>query len=106
LGGKVAVKGGTGCFTRGMILSPSLLSSTIEGLIRSDGRVEVVARARRVQGRCPPSGATSSAPHNRYDRRPADLPSIGRPKALHLRARRFNRHQEEVGDEHCQGRPG
>lgn len=75
-----------------MILSSSLPGCTIERVIRSDGRLVVFAHARRVHGRCPTCGTTSSAVHSRYERRPADLPSVGQPMTLRLRIRRFYCH--------------
>lgn len=44
---------------------------------------------RRVHGQCPTCDTTSSVVHSRYERRPADLPSIGQPRTLRLRVRRF-----------------
>lgn len=75
-----------------MILSSSLPGCAIERVIRSDGRLIVIAHAQRVRGRCPTCGTTSSAIHSRYERRPADLPSVGQPMTLHLRVRRFYCH--------------
>ncbi|MGE8131421.1 transposase family protein [Methylobacterium sp. NPDC080182] len=75
-----------------MILSSSLPGCTVERVIRSDGRLVVFAHARRVHGRCPTCGTTSSAVHSRYERRPADLPSVGQPMTLRLRIRRFYCH--------------
>ncbi|WP_456685701.1 ISL3 family transposase [Bradyrhizobium sp. P5_C11_2] len=65
-----------------MILSSSLPGCAIERVIRSDGRLVVFAHARRVHGRCPTCGTTSSAVHSRHERRSADLPSIGQTRRL------------------------
>lgn len=75
-----------------MILSSSLPGCVIERVIRSDGRLVIFAHARRVHGRCPTCGTTSSAVHSRYERRSADLPSVGQRMTLHLRVRRFYCH--------------
>jgi len=75
-----------------MILSSSLPGCTIECVIRNDVRLVVFAQARRVHGRCSTCGTTSSAVHSRYERCPADLPSVGQPMTLRLRIRRFYCH--------------
>jgi len=72
-----------------MILSSSLPGCTVERVIRRDGRPVVFAHAQRVHGRCPTCGTISSAVHSRYERRPADLPSVSQPMTLRLRVRRF-----------------
>ncbi|MGN8096554.1 hypothetical protein [Methylobacterium sp. 22177] len=64
-----------------MILSSSQPGCAIERVILNDGHLVVFAQARRVHGRCPTYGTTSSAIHRRYERRPADLPNIGQPNA-------------------------
>ncbi|WP_281407094.1 ISL3 family transposase [Methylobacterium sp. WL64] len=75
-----------------MILSSSLPGCAIERVIQSGGRLVVVAHARRVRGRCPTCGTTSTAVHSVYERHPADLPSVGQPMTLRLRVRRFYCH--------------
>jgi transposase len=72
-----------------MILPSSLPGCAIERVLRTNGRLVIVAHVRRVRGRCPTCGTSSSAVHSRYDRRPADLPSVGQPVTLRLRVRRF-----------------
>lgn len=78
-----------GCFTTGMILPASLPGCTIDRVIRSPHHLVVLAHVRRDHGRCPACGTSSSAVHSRYDRRPADLPSLGQAVTLRLRLRRF-----------------
>jgi DNA-directed RNA polymerase subunit N (RpoN/RPB10) len=75
-----------------MILSSSLLGCAIERVIRTNGSLVVIAHARRVDGRCLACGTSISAVHSRYDRRPADLPSLGQPVTLRMLIRRFYCH--------------
>ena len=49
----------------------------------------IAARGLRRGCCCPDCGRTSRAVHSRYDRHPADLPSLGRTVSIHLRVRRF-----------------
>jgi transposase len=72
-----------------MILCSSLPGCSIESVTRSADHLVILAHVRRAQARCPACGTPSSAVHSRYDRRPADLPSLGQPVTLRLRIRRF-----------------
>ena len=46
-------------------------------------------RATSDEARCPTCHTLSSAPHGKYTRRPADLPSLGRRVRLEIVVRRF-----------------
>ena len=49
----------------------------------------IAARGTRPGGRCPDCGRASRAVHSRYQRRPADLPSLGTRVRVGVQARRF-----------------
>jgi transposase len=51
--------------------------------------LHVAARGTRPGGRCPDCGQASRAVHSRYQRRPADLPSLGSRVRVGLVVRRF-----------------
>ena len=51
--------------------------------------LHVAVHGTRPGGRCPDCGRASRAVHSRYQRRPADLPSLGRAVRVGLRGRRF-----------------
>ena len=53
------------------------------------GGLSLSVERRRRGGRCPTCGRQSQAGHGRYRRRPADLPSLGRPVWLDLAVRRL-----------------
>jgi len=72
-----------------MIVSSSLPGCAIESVTRSADHLVILAPVRRAHARCPACGTPSSAVHSRYDRHPADLPSLGQPVTLRLRIRRF-----------------
>lgn len=59
--------------------------------ITPDGptHLRIAARSFRRARRCPDCGRTSRAVHSRYERRLADLPSLGHSVSVHLRVRRF-----------------
>ena len=59
--------------------------------ITPDGpaHLHIAARSFHRARRCPDCGRASRAVHSRYERRLADLPSLGRPVSVHLRVRRF-----------------
>ena len=68
-----------GCRVEGVMrLSPQTLLLSVQG--------------QRDHGRCPECGHTSRSVHSRYDRSPADLPSLGRVVRLSLHLRRFYCH--------------
>ncbi len=72
-----------------MILPSSLPGCAIDSVTRSADHLVVHAHVRRGHARCPACGTPSHAVHSHYDRRPADLPSLGQPVTLRLRIRRF-----------------
>lgn len=72
-----------------MIPAFPLPGCEIDRIARSSDRLVIHAHARRDGGRCPSCGTDSSAVHSRYDRCPADLPSMGRAVHLCLQVRRF-----------------
>jgi transposase len=51
--------------------------------------LHITARGLQRAGRCPDCGRTSRKVHSRYQRRLADLPSLGRSVSVHVRVRRF-----------------
>ena len=51
--------------------------------------LHVAARGTRPCGRCPDCGRASRAVHSRYERHPADLPSLGSRVRVGLGVRRF-----------------
>jgi transposase len=59
--------------------------------ITPDGptHLHIAARSFQRARRCPDCGRVSRAVHSRYERRLADLPSLGRSVSVHLRVRRF-----------------
>jgi len=52
-------------------------------------RLHIAAHGLTSGSRCPDCGRASRAAHNRYQRRPADLPSLGRAAGIGLQVRRF-----------------
>src|SRR3954451_4643648 len=62
----------------------------VKQITREDpGLLSITVQGTRPGGRCPECGQASRAGHSRYQRRPADLPSLGRAVRLDLRLRRF-----------------
>ena len=55
----------------------------------SSDLLHVVVRGARPGGRCPDCNRASRAVHSRYERRPADLPSLGCKVRIDLSVRRF-----------------
>ncbi|MFI2740383.1 transposase family protein [Streptomyces sp. NPDC018711] len=55
----------------------------------SCGTVEVVARGRTAGAACPDCGCFSGRVHDRYQRRPKDLPLAEQGSAIRLKVRRF-----------------
>ena len=55
----------------------------------SSTRLDIAAYGLGRSSRCPDCGRTSRAVHSRYDRHPADLPSLGRAVSVRLCVRRF-----------------
>ena len=51
--------------------------------------LSIAAHGTRPGNRCPDCGRASRAVHSRYQRKPADLPSLGRRVGVSLRVRRF-----------------
>ena len=51
--------------------------------------LHIAVRGTKPGSRCPNCGRASRAVHSRYQRRPADLPSLGRAVRIRLRVRRF-----------------
>jgi len=51
--------------------------------------LHIAVRGMKPGGRCPDCGRASRAVHSRYQRRPADLPALGRGVRIGLRVRRF-----------------
>ena len=51
--------------------------------------LHIAVRGTNPGSRCPNCGRASRAVHSRYQRRPADLPSLGRRVRIGLRVRRF-----------------
>lgn len=72
-----------------MIPTFPLPGCEIDRITRGPDRLVIQAHARRDGWRCPSCGTHSSAVHSRYERHPADLPSLGRAVHLCLRVRRF-----------------
>ena len=52
-------------------------------------QLNIAAHGARPGGHCPECGQASRAVHSRYQRHPADLPSLGRRVCVALRVRRF-----------------
>src|ERR1700710_2617106 len=55
----------------------------------SPTRLDIAAHGLSRSRRCPDCGRVSRAVHSRYDRHPADLPSLGRTVSVRLCLRRF-----------------
>jgi transposase len=72
-----------------MILVQMQSVVTIQRIIVEAGVVVLEAEGRGESGRCPACGRHSSIVHERYVRRPMDLPWRGHLVRLCLRARRF-----------------
>jgi hypothetical protein len=51
--------------------------------------IQISAQGVRCEATCPDCGTASQAVHSRYQRHPADLPSLGGEVRLHLSVRRF-----------------
>jgi hypothetical protein len=54
------------------------------------GRLDIIARSRRKQTRCPKCSDASRAVHSRYHRHPANLRALGHEIRISLVARRFD----------------
>src|SRR4051795_11763122 len=62
----------------------------VKQITREDpGLLSITAKGTRPGGRCPECGHASRAVYSCYQRRPADLPSLGRSVRVDLRMRRF-----------------
>lgn len=63
---------------------------SVERITRDDpGFLRIAARGTRPGGCCPDCGRASRAVHSRYERHPADLPSLGSRVRVGLGVRRF-----------------
>lgn len=61
----------------------------VERLVAEDGRLVVVARARRTEVHCPACGCRTHRVHGRYERHLTDLPWHGLTVLLRVSVRRF-----------------